>query len=66
MYPLARLLLQMEKVGSGASKVVYKAFDEEEGLEVAWNEVFIPDCDLFRCVSPGGQPQLRAATDLQK
>jgi WNK lysine deficient protein kinase len=41
-------LTQMEKLGSGASKVVYKAFDEEEGVEVAWNEVFIPDCDLFR------------------
>jgi len=39
---------KMEKVGSGASKVVYKAFDEEEGVEVAWNEVYIPDCDLFR------------------
>eukprot|EP00761_Pharyngomonas_kirbyi_P013150 gb/GECH01013177.1/.p1 GENE.gb/GECH01013177.1/~~gb/GECH01013177.1/.p1 ORF type:complete len:851 (+),score=233.65 gb/GECH01013177.1/:1-2553(+) len=26
-------------IGSGAYKAVYKAYDEEEGLEVAWNQI---------------------------
>jgi WNK lysine deficient protein kinase len=28
-----------EVLGRGAYKTVYKAFDEEEGIEVAWNQV---------------------------
>ncbi|CAN1807843.1 Serine/threonine-protein kinase WNK1 [Linum perenne] len=28
-----------EILGKGASKIVYKAFDEYEGIEVAWNQV---------------------------
>lgn len=32
--------LQTEQVlGRGACKTVYKAFDEEEGIEIAWNRV---------------------------
>jgi hypothetical protein len=34
------LCLQFDTVlGRGAFKTVYKAFDEEEGIEVAWNQV---------------------------
>eukprot|EP00879_Flechtneria_rotunda_P000813 GHRR01000937.1.p1 GENE.GHRR01000937.1~~GHRR01000937.1.p1 ORF type:complete len:934 (+),score=365.76 GHRR01000937.1:289-3090(+) len=33
-------------IGRGASKVVYKAFDEDEGIEVAWNEVHASDICL--------------------
>ncbi len=35
--------LQGERIGCGAVKTVYKAFDEEEGMEVAWNEVYCTD-----------------------
>lgn len=28
-----------ELVGSGAFKNVYKAYDSEEGIEVAWNQI---------------------------
>jgi WNK lysine deficient protein kinase len=31
----------MEKLGSGASKDVYRAYDTEEGIEVAWNVVHL-------------------------
>lgn len=27
-------------LGAGAVKKVYKAFDQEQGIEVAWNQVF--------------------------
>ena len=30
-------------LGRGAFKTVYKAFDEEEGMEVAWNQVKVND-----------------------
>eukprot|EP00955_Chlamydomonas_euryale_P008147 86396-Chlamydomonas_euryale.AAC.15 len=30
-------------LGRGAFKTVYKAFDEQEGLEVAWNQVKVND-----------------------
>lgn len=30
-------------LGAGAMKKVYKAFDEREGIEVAWNEVHVSD-----------------------
>lgn len=39
-------LPQHECVGRGAVKTVYKAFDEEEGMEVAWNEVHCPQSAL--------------------
>lgn len=33
-------MAQFETVlGRGAFKTVYKGFDEEEGIEVAWNQV---------------------------
>ncbi len=30
-------------LGRGAFKTVYKGFDEEEGIEVAWNQVRVSD-----------------------
>jgi hypothetical protein len=30
-------------LGRGAFKTVYKAFDEAEGIEVAWNQVKVND-----------------------
>eukprot|EP00898_Chlorokybus_atmophyticus_P006727 jgi/Chlat1/7055/Chrsp56S06721 len=39
MDPTGRYGRYSEVLGQGACKVVYKAFDEEEGIEVAWNEV---------------------------
>lgn len=30
-------------LGKGASKIVYRAFDEYEGIEVAWNQVKLYD-----------------------
>jgi WNK lysine deficient protein kinase len=36
--------VQYEQVlGRGAFKTVYKAFDEDEGIEVAWNQVKVND-----------------------
>lgn len=40
--------LQFQCIGRGASKVVYKGFDEQEGIEVAWNEVACSDWVLGR------------------
>lgn len=40
--------LQFQCIGRGASKVVYKGFDEVEGIEVAWNEVACSDWVLGR------------------
>ena len=37
--PGGRYLRFMEKLGSGASKDVYRAYDTQEGIEVAWNVV---------------------------
>ena len=37
--PGGRYVRFMEKLGSGASKEVYRAYDTEEGIEVAWNVV---------------------------
>ncbi|OHT08056.1 STE family protein kinase [Tritrichomonas foetus] len=30
-----------EVIGSGAFKIVYRAYDQEEGIEVAWNEIHL-------------------------
>lgn len=30
-----------EVLGKGSSKVVYRGFDEEQGLDVAWNQVYL-------------------------
>eukprot|EP00798_Chlamydomonas_sp_ICE-L_P004847 gene4846-34604_t len=35
----ARRYSKHELIGQGAQKKVYKAFDEDDGIEVAWNEV---------------------------
>lgn len=40
--------VQFQCIGRGASKVVYKGFDEVEGIEVAWNEVACSDWVLGR------------------
>ncbi|GMN31363.1 hypothetical protein TIFTF001_003231 [Ficus carica] len=41
--PTGRYLRYEEVLGRGAFKTVYKAFDEVEGIEVAWNQVNIED-----------------------
>lgn len=33
--------MQGKLLGVGANKQVYDAFDEREGIEVAWNEVIL-------------------------
>ncbi|XP_062026802.1 probable serine/threonine-protein kinase WNK9 [Rosa rugosa] len=37
--PTGRYGRYNEILGRGASKTIYKAFDEYEGIEVAWNQV---------------------------
>ncbi|CAO2819312.1 unnamed protein product [Amaranthus hypochondriacus] len=39
--PSGRYIRYHEILGRGAFKTVYKAFDEVEGIEVAWNQVLI-------------------------
>ncbi|KAF6153676.1 hypothetical protein GIB67_000909 [Kingdonia uniflora] len=41
--PTGRYVRYNEKLGKGAFKTVYKAFDEVDGIEVAWNQVKIDD-----------------------
>ncbi|XWS53972.1 hypothetical protein CRYUN_Cryun10bG0047200 [Craigia yunnanensis] len=41
--PTGRYGRYNEILGKGASKTVYKAFDEYEGVEVAWNQVKLHD-----------------------
>ncbi|XP_024024128.1 probable serine/threonine-protein kinase WNK4 [Morus notabilis] len=41
--PTNRYLRYNEILGKGAFKTVYKAFDEVDGIEVAWNQVRIDD-----------------------
>ncbi|CAL5339877.1 unnamed protein product [Camellia sinensis] len=41
--PRARYVRYNEILGKGAFKTVYKAFDEIDGIEVAWNRVKIDD-----------------------
>ncbi|CAN0856830.1 Serine/threonine-protein kinase WNK1 [Linum grandiflorum] len=41
--PSGRYRRYNEILGKGASKIVYKAFDEYEGIEVAWNQVKLTD-----------------------
>ncbi|XP_050376835.1 probable serine/threonine-protein kinase WNK10 [Argentina anserina] len=41
--PTGRFLRSDEILGRGAFKTVYKAFDEVEGLEVAWSQVLVED-----------------------
>ncbi|KAH9303217.1 hypothetical protein KI387_014800, partial [Taxus chinensis] len=41
--PTARYGRYNEVLGKGASKTVYRAFDEIDGIEVAWNQVKVKD-----------------------
>ncbi|MED6173368.1 hypothetical protein PIB30_058647 [Stylosanthes scabra] len=41
--PTARYVRYDELLGKGAFKTVYKAFDEVDGIEVAWNQVNVED-----------------------
>ncbi|KAF7828103.1 serine/threonine-protein kinase WNK8-like [Senna tora] len=41
--PTGRYIRYDDMLGKGASKTVYKAFDEVDGIEVAWNQVNIED-----------------------
>ncbi|KAJ7961757.1 putative Kinase [Quillaja saponaria] len=41
--PTCRYLRYIEILGKGAFKTVYKAFDEVDEIEVAWNQVRIDD-----------------------
>ncbi|XP_011022433.1 PREDICTED: serine/threonine-protein kinase WNK8 isoform X3 [Populus euphratica] len=41
--PTGRYIRNDEFLGKGAFKTVYKAFDEVDGIEVAWNQVNIED-----------------------
>lgn len=41
--PTGRYIRYREKLGRGAFKTVYKAFDEIDGIEVAWNQVKIAE-----------------------
>lgn len=41
--PTGRYIRYNEVLGRGASKTVFKAFDEVEGIEVAWNQVGIDE-----------------------
>nr|DAD22594.1 TPA_asm: hypothetical protein HUJ06_024057 [Nelumbo nucifera] len=41
--PTNRYVRYKEVLGKGAYKTVYKAFDEGDGIEVAWNQVRIDD-----------------------
>ncbi|KAJ4840916.1 hypothetical protein Tsubulata_001112 [Turnera subulata] len=41
--PSGRYIRYDEVLGRGAFKTVYKAFDEVDGIEVAWNQVSIED-----------------------
>lgn len=41
--PTLRYARYDEMLGKGAFKTVYKAFDEVDGIEVAWNQISIED-----------------------
>ncbi len=47
-------------LGRGAFKTVYKAFDEQEGIEVAWNQVGCPPAS--QTLLAVGEPCLTAST----
>ncbi|KAK2992297.1 hypothetical protein RJ640_020290 [Escallonia rubra] len=41
--PDGRYIRYAEILGSGAFKVVYKGFDQDEGIEIAWNQMCMKD-----------------------
>lgn len=60
--PSGRYIRFSEVLGKGAFKTVYKAFDEIEGIEVAWNRVKIDDV----VKSPEGLEKLYSEVHLLK
>ncbi|KAM3242843.1 hypothetical protein ACQJBY_055062 [Aegilops geniculata] len=60
--PTGRYMRYNEVLGRGAVKTVYKAFDEAEGIEVAWNQVSIDE--LMHC--PDNLERLYAEVHLLK
>ena len=51
-----RFLRYKEELGRGAFKTVYKGYDDEEGVEVAWNK--LPTKALFLGLGAGTLPSL--------
>ncbi|GAB4861564.1 hypothetical protein Ancab_036757 [Ancistrocladus abbreviatus] len=60
--PTGRYVRFSEVLGKGAFKTVYKAFDEVDGIEVAWNRVKIDDV----LQSPEGLEKLYSEVHLLK
>lgn len=60
--PTSRYIRYKEVIGKGAFKTVYKAFDEINGLEVAWSQVPIDEV----LQSPGGLERLYSEVRLLK
>ncbi|XP_062007270.1 probable serine/threonine-protein kinase WNK7 [Rosa rugosa] len=60
--PTCRYLRYKDVLGKGAFKTVYKAFDEVNGLEVAWNQVRIDEV----LQSPGDLERLYSEVHLLK
>nr|KYP69411.1 putative serine/threonine-protein kinase WNK6 [Cajanus cajan] len=60
--PTSRYIRYKEVIGKGAFKTVYKAFDEINGLEVAWSQVQIDEV----LQSPGGLERLYSEVRLLK
>ncbi|GMH17315.1 hypothetical protein Nepgr_019156 [Nepenthes gracilis] len=60
--PTGRYVRFNEVLGKGAFKTVYKAFDEVDGIEVAWNRVKIDDV----LQSPDGLEKLYSEVHLLK
>eukprot|EP00898_Chlorokybus_atmophyticus_P006023 jgi/Chlat1/6421/Chrsp45S05921 len=59
--PSGRYGRYAEVLGEGACKIVYKAFDEVEGMEVAWNE-----CKMQFITSSTGSRDVMHEVDLLK
>jgi WNK lysine deficient protein kinase len=49
--PTGRFERYSQCLGKGAYKEVYKAFDQEEGVEVAWNQLRLSHKDALRIQS---------------
>ncbi|KAH9328938.1 hypothetical protein KI387_001046, partial [Taxus chinensis] len=60
MDPAGRYGRYVEVLGRGAMKAVYRAFDEEDGIEVAWNKVSL------NCLDDGAIDRLFAEVHLLK
>ncbi|KAE9610243.1 putative protein kinase WNK-NRBP family [Lupinus albus] len=60
--PTCRYIRYKEVIGKGAFKTVYKAFDEVDGIEVAWGQVHIDEV----LQSPGDLERLYSEVHLLK